>query len=115
MAKRGRPKKILTPETKKVEVSKVEDSSCMTRIALNQLQHADHLTQLDKAVNHLMGGMQELVKTSNDANAALQKHIQVLEIEASCMKEALKSKVDSEPLSPADIEGNGKDSLGKLD
>ena len=105
----GRPK-----GSTKDKLVKTDDVT-MARLALNQVEHADRISQIGGAVNVLATQIQEIINSSNKANQSLAnahqtlaKRVEALELTVRQIKDACK---EESSLNPDD---NGNDLERKI-
>lgn len=106
----GRPKgsknksavKVVAKRESKCCSEKSEDVSSLTKLALNQVEHANSIKNLEIAVNSLSQGINNLVQNTNKALSEIAKKIQASDSRVSDVEKAVskedKPETESESL-----------------
>lgn len=79
MAKRGRPAKVKTEVTPKLDISTKLDTSNVIQLALNQVDFVARFSKIEASITQLVRGVDDFVNTANKVNQELAKRIQALE------------------------------------
>lgn len=99
----GRPKgsknKTACPKVATVAITKVavEPESTVMRLALNQVDHANSIKNLEIAVSSLSQGINNLVQNTNKALGEIAKKIQFSDSRVADVEKAVSSGKDMQP------------------
>jgi len=84
------------------------DDVTMARLALNQVEHADRISQIGGALNVIATQIGEIINSSNKANQVIARRIETVEATLRQIKESCKEETAINP------DDNGNDLLRKM-